>query len=311
MTSAAAIARGWRTLARAPAIALAEIAWRWTYGIAALAIVAWAFFRFLQSIPVSNTDLLLLNTMVPELMAQAVENIVRGSGARLAMLAAILLPGLLLLWIPVATAGRAATLRALLHGDSRSWRALLGLHILRAALWLATNFAIIGTLIFAGYAALWWGAPGDPTVFLLVFFCLTLGISFISSALWWYLALAPIFAWADALSTFDAIAEARHFAQRQARVISGVSLLFAVLRLAAMIAATLVALMCTPLLGPAVRPLGVGLLILITVGYFAVVDTLYAARLGAYVAIMQGERLPAYLPPATIDEPRVRLVLEA
>jgi hypothetical protein len=311
VTAAHAVRAGFAAIARAPAIALAEIAWRWTYGAALLAILVWTLFRFLNSIPVSDTDLLLLNSMVPALMAQAVEHIFRGAGAKLAMLAAILLPGLLLLWIPAATAGRAATLRALLPGDGRGWRAVLGLHALRAALWLATTIATTGALILAGYAAIQFGSAESPGVFLVVFLTLGILISLISSTLWWYLAVAPIFAWADGLPAFPAVAAAQRFARRHASVVSGTSLLFGVLRLLAMFAATLFALMSASLLSGPARPLGVTLLIVVTLGYFAVADVMYAARVAAYIAIVASERVPAYQLPTAIDEPRGRIFLEA
>lgn len=310
MTTGQALRAGFAAIARIPALAAAEIGWRWTYGLAALAILVFASFRFLQSIEVTDANLLLLNSMVPPLMAEAVQDIFRGAGAKLAKLAAILLPSLLLLWIPAATAGRAATLRALLPGDGRGWRALFGLHFLRAGLWLATTIAMIGALILAGYAALWFGRPEDPSAFLLVFFALALLISLISSTLWWYLALAPIFAWADGLPTFGAVAAAQRFARRNAHVISGVSFLFGVLRLVAMLAATVFGLMAVPFLDSPARPLAVALLVLITLGYFAVGDILYIARLASYIAILQDERLPKYTPPLDIDLPRPRVALE-
>jgi hypothetical protein len=311
VTTAHALRSGFSAIARAPAVALAEIAWRWTYGLAALAILAWAFFRFLNSIVVTNTDLFLLNSMLPALMAEAIEHIFRGAGAKLARLAAILLPSLLLLWIPVATAGRAATLRALLPGDSRGWRALLGLHILRAALWLVTNLAFIGALILAAYGSVWLGTPEDPTVFLVIFLALAVVISLISSTLWWYLALAPIFAWADGLPAFAAVVAAQRFARRHSGVVSGVSFLYGVLRLVAMFAATVFTLMVVPFFDSPARPLAIAMLVLITLVYFAVADAMYIARLASYIAIREGERLTAYQPPAIIDEPRARLVLEA
>jgi hypothetical protein len=310
VTTAQAVRSGFSAIARAPALALAEIAWRWTYGLAALAILAWAFFRFLNSIAVTDTDLLLLNSMVPVLMAEAMQHIFAGAGAKLAKLAAILLPSLLLLWIPAATAGRAATLRALLPNDARGWRALLGLHVLRAGLWLLTNLALVGALLLAGYAAVWLGTPDDPSLFLLVFLGLALLISLISSTVWWYLALAPLLAWADGLNTFAAVVAAQRFARRNSGVVSGVSLLFGVLRFIAMLAVTVLSLMALPFVDGPARAVAVTALIVFTLGYFAAADALYIARLAAYLAVLQDERLPKYVPPADVDLPRPRIALE-
>jgi hypothetical protein len=61
--------------------------------------------------------------------------------------------------------------------------------------------------------------------------------------------------------------------------------------------------------GPA-RAVAVTALIVFTLGYFAAADALYIARLAAYLAVLQDERLPKYVPPADVDLPRPRIALE-
>src|ERR1700720_4538895 len=105
---------GFRAIFRRPSVALAEILWRWSFGAAAGLLLVFSFFEYLDTLPVSKSDLLLLRTGQPALISRAVLHIFRGSAFRVVETAIVLLLTLGAAWIVVASLGRAATLKALL-----------------------------------------------------------------------------------------------------------------------------------------------------------------------------------------------------
>src|SRR5512135_3344493 len=132
MTGSESVRRGFRQVRRRPAVMVAEILWRWSFGAAAGALVAVAVLRFLASLTVTDGDLWALRSAIPQLMADAILHIFEGSGVRLLRLTLVVAPAVSLLWVLAASAGRAATLRALVQDAPASFtrrhdlRSLLG-----------------------------------------------------------------------------------------------------------------------------------------------------------------------------------------
>src|ERR1700688_2862063 len=104
---------GFRAILRRPSFGFAEIAWRWSFGAAAGVLLVFSFFEFLDTLPVSNGDLVLLRTRQPILISRAVLDIFRGSSFRLLETVAVLAVTMGAAWVVVASLGRAATLGAL------------------------------------------------------------------------------------------------------------------------------------------------------------------------------------------------------
>jgi len=99
---------------RQPALVLAEVAWRWSWGLASTAVLAVCARAYLQSITVTNADLVELRSNVPVLVADAINRMLEGSAAILARLAAVAVPAIALMWVVTASLGSAAVLKALL-----------------------------------------------------------------------------------------------------------------------------------------------------------------------------------------------------
>ena len=59
---------GFRSIFRRPALPLAEVAWRWSFGAAAFVLVGLGLLEYLNTLPVSPTDLLMLRTGHPVLV---------------------------------------------------------------------------------------------------------------------------------------------------------------------------------------------------------------------------------------------------
>jgi hypothetical protein len=105
---------GFRAAFRRPSLSIAEIVWRWSVGATATALFLFGFFEYLNTLPVTNGEVLFLRTRHPYLVAEAMAHILRGSLNRgvMALLLAALLVGLL--WMVAASVGRIATVRVLL-----------------------------------------------------------------------------------------------------------------------------------------------------------------------------------------------------
>jgi len=109
MGLASPTAAGFRLVFRRPAVPLAEIAWRWSFGAAAWFLSAMYLFEYADSLPVNTVDRLLLATQQPMLIARAIRRIFEGSAFRFTQAGVLLAIALTLAWIVLASAGRAAT----------------------------------------------------------------------------------------------------------------------------------------------------------------------------------------------------------
>src|SRR5690349_21659588 len=105
---------GFRVALRRPSLTFAEISWRWVTGASAAALIVFGLVEYLDTLPVTNGELLFLRSRQPYLVAEAIAHILRGSLNR-AVVTGILAVFLLgCLWIVAASVGRIATVRALL-----------------------------------------------------------------------------------------------------------------------------------------------------------------------------------------------------
>jgi len=304
------IGDGFRTAFREPAIVLAEMAWRWTFGVAALALAAASFFAYLDTLAVSRMEFLVLHTRIPWLVANIIGQIVRGSGLRLLMTAAIVLPAIFVLWVAAATVGRAATLKALLRREGRvTLSPQLGLNFLRAIVTLAALIGYLGAAILAGRAA---AGPDDvrPGVFLLVFVVLGTSVTMVRSRVNWFLCLGAIPAARGGRDTFTAIGEGVGLFRRHAGKFASAGAVFGTIHGVLFAFCTVVCLLALSLAGRVPPVATLFLLVVITSAYFAAVDFLYIARLATYVAIHESDRTPPAVAPEPPAMPTLPLVTE-
>lgn len=309
MSSASPIQKGFRRAFREPVIVLAEIAWRWSFGMAALALATGVIFAYLDTVPVSRIELLALRSGTPWLVADAIAHILRGSGPRLARAIVIVLPAIAILWIADASLGRAATLKALLGRDDRvPLVPHIGLNFIRASVTLASLIGYLGAAIIAGRTA-----SGDanvrPVVFLLVFIALATAITIVRSRVNWFLFLGAIPAAREGHDAFTAIGEAVSLFRRHVGRFVGTGAIFGTIHGVLLVFTTVVCLLLLSLAAkwPPVATLFA--LIVIALAYFAAVDFLHIARLAAYVAIDENDRTPPVMvalgPPPTPDAPPI------
>jgi hypothetical protein len=307
---------------RRPSFSLAEVAWRWSFGGAALFLCTFGLLEYLNSLPVSNADLFLLRTGHPALALRALAHVTRGSALRLVLADAVLAAGLALFWILLASVGRASILASLLDDiraraqrkahDSEgrlrenvaarsvrgSIRSLAGLNFLRVALTLAALLSVTGAMMASG--SLNSLKSPHPALSFLAFIALLAVIVFFWTSLNWFLSLASLFVARDGQDALGALSSAVGLCRERLGAISAVGTWFGLAHLTLFMLATSV--VGFPLAFAAIVPPGFVLvsILLITLAYFALVDTLYIGRLAGYVAILEAPPVGEPAPPPVI-----------
>jgi hypothetical protein len=318
-------AEGFRAAFRRPSVTLAEIMWRWTAGATAAALFAFGLFEYLNTLPVTNGELLFLRTRHPYLVGEAIAHILRGSLNRVVISGLFASMMLGLLWVVAASLGRIATVRGLLEYFRRdaAWSvsaggipddgerdvasnvstngapltALLRINFLRAAVAVAALLGFAGASILAGFASP--DSNPQPGLAFFLFLPLAAMICWVWWALNWLLSLAGMFAVRDGEDAVGAISTAVTFCRERTGAVFAVSTWTGLAHLVAFVGATVVGSMPLGFAGVLPWRLIVLGMVFVAVAYFAVADWLYMARLAGYVCIAETpEALLRPLPPA-------------
>jgi hypothetical protein len=317
---------GFRAIFRRPSVPLAEVLWRWSFGAAALILLSFGLLEYFDTLPVSNGDLIFLRSGQPVLISQALGRIFQGTSLRFILAAIIVVAALAILWIFLASIGRSATVddlvkyigeraravlaastsgqqasteQALAAPGSGRWhfRSMAALHFLRAGLGLAATIAFFAVIIFAPLVS-----TKDHMHPAIVFF-LTLVFLFAVWLIWssvsWFLSLASIFVVRNRESAFSALSSAATFCSTRGGPVALMGTWFGLTHVVLFFVAT--SAIAFPLSLATVLPLGAVVLVIaaLTLAYFAMVDTLYVARLAGYVAILEA--------PPIVPEPPLPL----
>jgi len=296
-----------------PSVGLAEIAWRWSFGAACVTLLVVSAIEYLDTLPVSPGDLLLLRTRQPLLIWQAMARIFSGSALRAVETLVALAVAFSIAWLGLASLGRAATLRALLlhfrqgqsprladGGRGQTSRvqlrlsdlpALFGLNFLRLA---ATLAAVVGAL-----ATFWIGGavssvegPAPAAAFLICLLLLVL-VGWAWSMVNWFLSVAQVFVVAEARDSFAAMASTIDLVRHRSRSVFAAGVWFGLAHIAAFVAAASIVVFPLGLAEFLPRGAVLGGVVLVTLLYFVVVDFLYIGRLAAYVGIVELPEAPA------------------
>ena len=286
---------------RRPSLGLAEISWRWSLGFATALLLFFSFVEYLDTLPVTDADLLLLRGRQPFLISHAIAHILSGSGPRLVAAGIFLIFAMALAWIGTASFGRAATLRALIDyfgtdkmqsarppssGQDGAWqlRSLVGLNFFRVAITLAALVGCVGGLLLAGFTSS--KADPSPGSATLIFLSLVMLVWIAWAILNWFLSLAAIFVVAEGRDTFGAVASAMDFFRARTGSVIAAGTWFEIAHVVVFVVAS--SAIAIPLTFSRVLPAGVilGGMLFVALLYFAVVDFLYVGRLAAYLAVL-------------------------
>ena len=316
MKSRSPTLEGFRAIFRRPSFALAEIAWRWSFGAAAALLLVFTFFEYLDTLPVSKGDLVLLRTRQPALISRAVLHIFRGSAFRVVETAVVLALTLGIAWVVVASLGRAATLKALVayfreenvsaaeHQGKKHGRfaSLFALNVFRLGTTLAATVGCLAAVLLGGAVS----RPTDPAPgsALLITMTVAMLVWLAWSTLNWFLSLAAVFVVADGRDTLGAIAAAVDLCRTRAGSLFAAGTWFGLAHLTAFVVAG--SIVAFPLGFAAVLPAGVvlGGILLVTLLYFAIADFFYIGRMAAYTAIVEMPESPVSAQTAPPALPR-------
>jgi hypothetical protein len=307
-------AEGFRALVSAPGAFAAELAWRWIFGVAAIVIALCSLNRFLNAIVVSPGDEVALATGFPMLVMSAVGHIVGQMPAVGFRLASVLLPGLSLLWVVAASAGRTTSSQRLLeffgerYGIGASspkprFASIAMLHFIRVVIGVAAVAGYLGALVIAAQVV---RSGEEPSIarFLLVLVPLEFVIVMIASWLNWIVSLAPIFAVRDGNDWLGSLGDAVLLSKKCAASFSRIGIWFGLLRFVIAASFGFGGLVAIGVLG-SVSGWAVLIAVVLIYGIYSIIsDALLTARLAAYVAVAQREIVPEEITPEpVIPEP--------
>jgi len=305
-------AEGFRAIFRRPAFSLAEIVWRWSFGAAVVVLCTLSLFAYLDTLPVSGTDLWLLRTSHPALVGHALSHILRGSAARFVVACALLSAALAVLWILLASLGRVTILESLVayvRGRARQAEpadgqsdidliekplrihSLMGLNFLRAALFLTALTSLFGALLVSSTVS----SKSVPGLAFLVFLPWAVLTVFFWWSLNWFLSIAAVFVVREGQDTFAALWLAVELCRERRGPVVAVGTWFGLAHVILFVVAT--AAVGLPLSLVTLLPPGFVLagILVVTLAYFALADVLYLGRLAGYVAIVEAPALPVPL----------------
>ncbi len=288
---------------RRPALLVAEVAWRWSFGLAFLGLLAAISMLYLGSIRISDSDLLLMKSGSPFLAADALAHALSGSKAALLRGIAVLVPGVAILWTIAAGFGRLVTVPPLFEAAADNvveqrqkllpasrkrfaLRALLAISFFRAALALAGIAGYVGAAIIAGMLAQ--TADGlDLRVFFLVFIPLLLLDVFAWATINWFLSIAPLFVIRHGDGARDGFRRSVRLFGSNPRAFTAIGSGFGLARLIALIVVTGASIVVFGMLGELPAWFVVAAIVALTLVYFVFADLLYLSRLAAYAVLLQ------------------------
>lgn len=274
---------GFRSLFQSP-IALIEISWRWSLGAIFILLTLLCLAKYLRSLPVSESQMLLLGSGQSALMLRTFQELFKGSGPRFLAALTVLFFSTTLAWILFASFGRASTLNALLRqvgkDNSVPIAPILRLNALRALVLITVILISAAAFIMTGGSQ---GSSSSSVALLLA----ALLVGSVWSA-WivvnWLLSVAPIFVAENECNAFAAIGLAIDLCRSRFGSLFVIGLWFGALRSFAFSSMGLFALVLVALTptNPATLPATV---IATSLGYFFLADFLYAGRLAAYFSL--------------------------
>jgi hypothetical protein len=300
MNSFSPIGAGFRLVFRSPAIALAEIAWRWTFAATAWMLSGALLFEYLDTLPVGRAESFLLSTGQPFLVWRALRNVFQGSLLRFTEATILTVLGLMIAWILLASVGRLVVVRAILSEPgmpepsprSGVLSTLFSLNFLRAALVLATKLSALGAALAASslWASTHIAAADAARLFVLAW----LAIGAIWLALNWLLATSAVLTVADQGSQRWSFLSAVRLLQQHPGPVLVTAISFGILQILGIAAVCGAALSLLAIVGshPAVLLFLEFTLLLI---YSVISDFLHVAAMVAYIRILKGED-PALTP---------------
>ncbi len=290
---------GFAALWHEPALLAGELMWRWCFGMCAWVTSGALAIFYLESLTISPGDEMLLSTLQPYLVYRVIRHVFRASLTRLVWAETITMLGLVLLWSAAASVGSSATFGRLLamfqpeEPETPGWhlRPIFVLHLLRA-MWIGIASACF--FISITFAVILQSSNRATAAVL----CAVLGMGLswlIGSTLSWYFSVAPLFVIRNRVGSMEALTQAVDFSARRSGRLAAWNFAFSALRM--VWTATMFFVVLAPLrwVGHISARWITVLIVLLVLLYYAGIDLLKLARVGAYASLMEEDLSP---PPA-------------
>jgi hypothetical protein len=211
----------------------------------------------------------------------------------------ILFPALALLWLALATIGRAVTVRALAAEPGRTnWVSLLELNAFRLAMTFAALIAYVGAAILVSTNI---NPQQHYAANILIMLIIMTVLLVIWSVVNWFVGLAQLFAAANGDGFLGSLRSAGNLYQAHSGGFASSGVWFTFVRLILLVVVTVGSL--SPMANVSVagaKPFVVFVAI-ITLVYFAVADAVNMWRVGVYISLTEPaaiDPVPEPLPPA-------------
>ena len=276
-----------------PRSLLAEIGWRWTFGLGALILAGAGYLRVAVAVTLSDADLAALRSRNWLLISSALLRLGQDVGPGMLRASLIVIPAVLVLWIAAATFGRLRVLELLLPGCAGKRSAFAGVlaaNLLRAVGAVAALALCLLTLVMASFISMRFSPHHDEPNLAAYFLMAAVALP-IELALWaaanWFFSLTPIFSVREGQGLLAAAKLVIRWVRQHRAELFSASSYYGFWRLVALLAT----LALTAGIGSATALIAgprtvLAVVIALSLAYFAVADWLYVARLAAYAALV-------------------------
>jgi len=284
MTNASPVRSGFEAVKRSPSIVAIEIAWRWSFGLAATVLLFLGAKAFLAGLNVSPGDEEAIRGSDPTTIAAALMHVFQQPGVWqhfFGIALAIVLPAVLI-WVAAASLGRVAVLKRLSPGRNIDGPAVLRLTIARVVLLFACIAVWYFWMVICAFITMRGEEPNYAFYMVLSFLAFPV-IALLWGVLNWILSLAPILVTRDGVGAMQAYRSTVQLARAERTVLFSVTSWLGFPRLAAMVVAIIFAVII--LAATLSAMIATVVLTVITLAYCAFADYLYVVRLAAYSQI--------------------------
>jgi len=220
--SADANREGFRILRNEPALFPMELLWRWSFGLALLALSFMAYAHLRQAVFLSDGDEIALSGQDPFALASAAAGLIREAQPLLLRSLAQVFTVAAVLWIAAAALGRGIITRMIVRSfasgygvsiapDAPRWRVFATLKFGRVLMLLILAIGYLGGVSIAALIN-----PREQNLLAstLIVFASLAAASVLWSYVNWVLSLAPIFVVRDGLAALDSVVAAIAFVRR-------------------------------------------------------------------------------------------------
>jgi hypothetical protein len=271
-----------------PSLTGLEVAWRWLFGVPAVALMWFEAARILRETPVDVGALKRMSVLDPmnvaNTLAQAQDALMPG----VLRLSAWLAPLLLVVWVVVSSIGRTAVLRrvdARLHARPGT---LMALQTLRMAA-LVGSFAVwfLGLQVAAQYAvALPLKMEQEPNFvgYCAMVIVATLGMFTLWAVVSWALSVAPLLAMLRDLGAGASLAAAFRLGPLRGKLVE-INLVMGIVKIALIVLAMVFSACPLPFESVATPDFMLRWYAVVTVLYFVASDFFHVVRLVAYLEL--------------------------